>query len=187
MSNPLTPQQMAQFLTNYTSNHIGSPKPQNPTVGQIYFDHSVNGLMIWCGAAWEQLSGQQSLDYALMLDDERDFDDIDVERFGKWDSAHRHLARSVEAAKDLILTHAMPKVIFFDHDLGDGVPDATKFMWWLIDGHLDSVLNVKNLECVVVHSANPVGAERLIKLWEGFRESEGIMAPVHRIWPGEFA
>jgi len=164
--------------------HVQATKPQNPIVGDVYFDQVSSQLLVWDSKQWIPFAVNSQLDYVLMLDDERDFDDIDYKRFGI--PTRTHLATTVEHAKRDVMQYGLPKVIFFDHDLGKDQPDATKFMWWLIDQHLDEQLDLRKLECVVVHSANPVGADRLVKLWEGFRDTEGIMAPVHRIWPGVF-
>lgn len=82
------------------------------------------------------------------------------------------IARNVYQAIEIVLTNGLPKVISFDHDLGEGVPTAVKFMWWLIDQHLDGKLDLNKVEQVFIHSANPVGSKNLKGIWDGFCKCE---------------
>lgn len=92
------------------------------------------------------------------------------------------IARSSSKALELVKTLGVPAQISFDHDLG-GADTAFKFMVDLIDGHLGGRWNLGKLTSVQVHSANPIGAEKLIGLWRGFCVSEQLYIPVKRVWP----
>ena len=92
------------------------------------------------------------------------------------------VARSSEEAKTIVLEYGMPATISFDHDLG-GDDTAFKFMWWLINGHLDEKWNLITVQSVQIHSANPEGARKLIALWDNFCRVHKIDMPITRVWP----
>jgi hypothetical protein len=111
--------------------------------------------------------------YTLFLDDLRsptsDLKDVKI-------------ARNVSQAIKLVEGHGLPNVISFDHDLGSGEFTSPRFMWWLIDQHLDEKFDLNKVKQVLIHSANPVGAENLKELWNGFSSSEltsGVKAVIN--------
>jgi hypothetical protein len=78
------------------------------------------------------------------------------------------VARTNLQAMDIVSDIGLPGVISFDHDLGKNEPITMRFMWWLIDGHLDGTLDLHLVKQIIIHSANPVGAENLRGLWNCF-------------------
>lgn len=71
----------------------------------------------------------------------------------------------------------MPSVISFDHDLGlvqDSVDDSMRILHWMIGAHLDGFIDLSKVQCVIVHSANPIGAQNIIGLWGSFARSQGF-------------
>ena len=112
----------------------------------------------------------------LFVDDERQPADAG------WNMDGVVIARSSDEAIERVEALGVPAQISFDHDLG-GSDTAFKFMLDLIDGHLDEVWDLNQLTSIQVHSANPIGAERLIELWRGFCASEQLSVPVKRVWP----
>lgn len=77
------------------------------------------------------------------------------------------IARSSEDARTLVRGKGMPVEIAFDHDLG-GDDTSVKFIWWFIDQHYDNGLVIPLDFTYSVHSQNPVGAERIKSLVDGF-------------------
>jgi hypothetical protein len=112
----------------------------------------------------------------LFVDDERQPADAG------WTMDGVVIARSSSEALDIVQSLGIPDQISFDHDLG-GSDTAFKFMVALIDGHLDGLWDLDMMTSVQVHSANPIGAEKLISLWQGFCASEQLDVPVKRVWP----
>ena len=97
------------------------------------------------------------------------------------------VAKSSDEGKEIIQQclddgWGLPILISFDHDLG-GDDTGFKFMWWLINGHLDEKWDLSKVELIQVHTANPVGAEKLTKLWESFCKSHGLECKIERVWP----
>lgn len=82
------------------------------------------------------------------------------------------VARNVSQAIKLVEENGVPEVISFDHDLGSGEPTAVRFMWWLLDQHMDEKIDLNKVKRVFIHSANPVGAKNLKGIWDGFCRSE---------------
>ena len=73
----------------------------------------------------------------------------------------RIVARSVKEFQQLVLSEEPITQISFDHDLGHAVPtgmDATK---WFVELCLDHPSYGENLEVVLIHSANPPGANNI--------------------------
>lgn len=101
--------------------------------------------------------------YAIFLDDEREpgrdfgFEDVVV-------------ARTVAEAQATILSNGVPAFISFDHDLGPGEPTGHDFAKWLVESHLDGVIDIRNL-AFYVHSQNPIGAENITMLLSMFLAS----------------
>jgi hypothetical protein len=110
-----------------------------------------------------------TMTYNLFIDDER----CPRQRSGqKWT-----IVRTVDEAIAAVNRLGVPSTISFDHDLGsaeDGtpLPSAMSFLWWLIDQHIDGSLDLSEIEKVVVHSHNPVGARNIASLWNGFCSAE---------------
>jgi hypothetical protein len=91
------------------------------------------------------------------------------------------LVRNVQEAKTAVLIkYGVPDVLSLDHDLGENEPTAMEFLHWLIERHLDGHLDLNAVKAVTVHSANPVGAENLRALWDGFAEAE-LDSPVRAV------
>lgn len=117
-------------------------------------------------------------EWALFLDDERFPQDAE---FVPKPGSNMLIARSVSQAQQFVNEHGLPSQISFDHDLGEGQDVATKFMWWLINGHLDQHWNCAEITMVQVHSANIKGAENLYILWEGFCKAHDIECDIGRV------
>lgn len=101
-----------------------------------------------------------------------------------YDFIGQNTAVSSQDAIAWVENNGVPEIMSFDHDLG-GDDTTTKFMWWLINAHLDGKLDLVNTNChkIFVHSANQVGAEKLIALWEGFARHSGSPIKIVRVWP----
>lgn len=103
------------------------------------------------------------MSYTLFLDDERD---------PTPDLVSLRVARNIEEAKQIISTYGVPHTISFDHDLGstNGVLNKTGYdlSHWLINEHLDRVLDLCSLKKIIVHSRNEVGAKNIESLWRSF-------------------
>lgn len=97
---------------------------------------------------------------------------IDDERAPLYDFVDAVQAFDVPQAIQLIEARGLPEAISFDHDLGAtaaGPKDpSTVFMRYLIDQHLDGVLDLTTVKQVVVHTNNVVGGPALISLWDSF-------------------
>lgn len=92
------------------------------------------------------------------------------------------IARNVSQAIELVEKNGLPSVISFDHDLGEGEFTSPRFMWWLIDQHLDEKLDLNSIKKIFIHSANPVGAENLKGTWDGFSSCEltsGVLSVIN--------
>lgn len=118
---------------------------------------------------------QSSTPWTLFLDDERS-----PAAVAKTYLFNVRTARSTEEAKQLVLKHGVPIVMSLDHDLG-GDDTAFKFLWWLIDEHLSGRLNLANVNRVQVHSANPIGVEKLMSLWQNIAREENLPAEIKRV------
>lgn len=94
--------------------------------------------------------------YCLYLDDERK-----PKTKKPW-----FVVRSYQAFCDMILVNGCPGLISFDHDLGEEKTglDCMKFF---INYCMDNDIDPESVD-INVHSANPVGAENIKKLWAGF-------------------
>lgn len=85
--------------------------------------------------------------YKLFIDDERDPVTND------W-----VIARTSDAAINLVFLNGMPTEIAFDHDLG-GDDSARRFVYWLFNKALDDQLKIPDGFKFSVHSQNPIGAK----------------------------
>lgn len=99
----------------------------------------------------------------LFLDDTRDPEDVydDPEAWA--------VVRTVGEFKDWIDEHGTPRVISFDHDLGEDEPNGMQAAKWLVRQDLD-------LEDFAVHSANVVGRGNIqsyLEQWFEIRKEGG--------------
>lgn len=117
--------------------------------------------------------------WGLFLDDEREPKKAGDFFYSPYPVKVR-VARTVDEAVALLDTYGVPARISFDHDLGENQPSAMSFMRYLIDAHLDGEIDLQVIEGVQVHSANPVGAQNLMELWNGFAAAEGLHARAER-------
>jgi hypothetical protein len=124
--------------------------------------------------------------YCLFLDDERNLEDVPWRHSSRGEGDHQvHpilIARSSAEAQARVLSDGLPAMISFDHDLG-GDDTGFKFMWWLINGHLDGKWDLSTVESIRIHTANPIGADKMTKLWKGFCESQSLACDIERAWP----
>lgn len=101
--------------------------------------------------------------WTLFLDDERNpTPDLGVVQ----------IARDCDEAFALIARLGCPTIMSLDHDLGlnnnGPKPSGHEFMWWLVEQHLDKLLDLTQVEQVIIHSMNPVGARNTAELWNRF-------------------
>jgi hypothetical protein len=104
------------------------------------------------------------MSYNLFIDDERYPHDI------TWMIGHNEIewviVRSYEEAMSYVLANGFPKLISFDHDLGNG-PSGYDIAKSLID--LDLNEGSVNKFDYVVHSQNPVGRKNIEGLLESYK------------------
>jgi len=100
--------------------------------------------------------GEQPMNYALFLDDER---------FPPDDGRKWVVARSSEQALRFIKTFGWPEYVSFDHDLG-GEDTAMKFVRPVLDMLLDEDRQIPF--GWFVHSQNPVGRDNISALLTSF-------------------
>ncbi len=117
------------------------------------------------------------MEWYLFLDDER----FPAEALWEFDAIM--MARSSVEAQVMVEKMGLPKSISFDHDLG-GDDTGFKFMWWLIDGHLDGRWDLSSINSIQIHSANEVGAKKMMSLWENFFRTQAFSYDIKRVWPG---
>lgn len=151
--------------------------PVSPTIGQLLFRNDLQALFVYTGQGWSQMTFKQA-PWFLFIDDERQ------PAAAGWHSGDVRIARSSRAAEELVERFGLPEQISFDHDLG-GEDTAFKFMWTLINGHLDGKWDLASVAAVQIHSANPIGERKLTALWENFCRVHNIQTAVTRVWPGE--
>lgn len=143
----------------------------------MHHDVNTNTLWLYTNHSWQMLDLPAfDITYRLFIDDERDPSVV------KWGSASDvKVARTVGEAIAIIEHHGLPVAISFDHDLGADTPPAMDLMWHLINAHLDGKLDLRKVVSVMVHSVNPVGAENLVALWNGFADQEGLKVKARRV------
>ena len=95
---------------------------------------------------------------------------IDDERWPADDGTEWVIARSSEDAIAAVESLGVPDFISFDHDLG-GEDTSIKFIWWMIDAHLDERIASFTTQ-YYVHSQNPIGAANIRSLMDSFIHSE---------------
>ena len=75
--------------------------------------------------------------------------------------------RTPQEFKEFIIMMGCPKYISFDHDLGNNVESGYDCLKWLIEYDLENNKTFIPEEFEInVHSANPVGKENILGLWE---------------------
>jgi len=71
----------------------------------------------------------------------------------------------IRSAEELInfyhKNHKDIKVLSLDHDLGDGIKTGYDFLLWLEEKTFHGEINLP--DCIMVHSANPVGRKNMIQ------------------------
>ncbi len=113
----------------------------------------------------------------LFLDDERMPRDVTWMLIGGFDcwAADWQIVRSLNEAVAWVKANGFPDVISFDHDLGmahyeGNYSDGTTgldFAKWLIEYDMDTHTMPENFT-FTVHSMNPIGAENIRLLLEGY-------------------
>lgn len=73
------------------------------------------------------------------------------------------IARSSDAAIEIMTTRGLPHFISFDHDLG-GDDTAMEVIHWIADSYFDGKLSIPDDFSFTVHSQNPIGKNNI----EGF-------------------
>jgi len=84
------------------------------------------------------------------------------------------VVRSVADFKKYILTHGIPNIISFDHDLGEDqnqkeMPSGYDAIKWLVDFDQKFSKTPGNWE-IRVHSANPVGRENILHYYQNYKK-----------------
>lgn len=108
--------------------------------------------------------------YRLFIDDERDpidvkwltWEDQLLYREGEW-----IIARNWAEVLEIVVSLGFPKMISFDHDLGDGQLTGYEIVKRLCEMVMDGVQMPKNF-CFRVHSKNPVGGENIRRYMDNF-------------------
>jgi len=108
--------------------------------------------------------------YRLFIDDERDpvnvtwgsAEDQLLYRDGEW-----LIARNWYEVLELVVSLGFPKMISFDHDLGDGEITGYEIAQKLSNMVMDGVEMPSGFE-FRVHSKNPPGAENIRRYMENF-------------------
>jgi hypothetical protein len=113
--------------------------------------------------------------YALFIDDERDpihvtwgstVDQI-MYMDGDW-----IIARNWDEVLEIVVSLGFPKMISFDHDLGENELTGYEITKKLVDMAMDGVRVPSDFE-FRVHSKNPVGAENIRAYLENFLKHHG--------------
>jgi len=149
--------------------------PANPVIGAIAYIIQAGETYIYTGSAWVPMPPAAPA-WRLFLDDKRIPADV-----GIYDTSYT-MATSTAEAQEFVELDGLPTHMSLDHDLG-GDDTAFKFMWWLINGHLDERWDLINIQQIQVHSANPEGAKKLIALWTNFCRVHCIDTPIGQVWP----
>jgi hypothetical protein len=101
--------------------------------------------------------------YHMFVDDIRNPDWV----YPDQDVSDWIVCRSMEEAQHVIADLGWPSWISLDHDLGDHVPTGYDLTKWMVTQDQDQNLMPEAFE-VQVHSANPVGAENIRRMWENY-------------------
>lgn len=149
--------------------------PEDPEVGHMFFMSSISSMVVWDGRNWRQVV--PTADWNLFLDDIRTplcLSHADT-------PGSFVVARTVTEALNECEQKGLPSAMSLDHDLGEGQEDAPRFLWYLIDGHLDGKWDCSTIKLVQVHSMNPEGVKNLIGLWSGFCKDQGFGCEIRRV------
>ena len=79
--------------------------------------------------------------------------------------------RTAEALLDdlpNILKSGNAVVFSLDHDLGEDILTGYDFVRMLVEMHMDGIYSLDFVR-IQVHSANPVGAQNMRRLWDNFQ------------------
>lgn len=108
------------------------------------------------------------MSYFLFLDDERNPMDVTWQTIGHGVNYQSNwvIVRTEKEARDFISEYGIPDFISFDHDLGEGNGSGHGVAKFLVDYCLDN--GGLGLCGYAVHSKNPVGAENIIGLLDGY-------------------
>lgn len=114
--------------------------------------------------------------WQLFIDDLRELSYIDkvekAQKFKNW-----RVARTVPEALAMIDEEGcFPNFISFDHDLGEGQEDAIRLVHQMVEMDMLGVYGFVGDFDYVVHSANPVGADNIRGLLNGylnFKQEQG--------------
>ena len=110
------------------------------------------------------------MSYNLFIDDERVPMDV---KWGTWQDQALYrdadwvIARNWGDVLEIVLTFGFPKLISFDHDLGEGEKTGYEIARKLCDMIMDGIPLPENFE-FRVHSKNPVGAENIRSYMNNF-------------------
>ncbi len=113
--------------------------------------------------------------YNLFIDDERVPMDV---KWGTWQDQALYrdgdwvIARNWFDVLELVITFGFPKLISFDHDLGEGEKTGYEIARKLCDMIMDGML-LPNDFTYMVHSKNPVGGENIRQYMENFLKHYG--------------
>lgn len=112
------------------------------------------------------------MSYNLFIDDERVPMDV---KWGTWQDQALYrdgdwiIARNWFDVLEIVITFGFPKLISFDHDLGDGEKTGYEIAQRLCDIVMDGDPLPEKFY-YLVHSKNPVGAENIRKYMDNFLE-----------------
>lgn len=95
------------------------------------------------------------MSYALFLDDER----MPPGKGKEFMGLPIHIARSFNEAVQMVQEMGWPRMVMFDHDLGDG-PTGYDFAKWLVEYDMDQG-GMPDDFLYDIHSQNPVGAKNI--------------------------
>lgn len=113
--------------------------------------------------------------YNLFIDDERVPMDV---KWGTWQDQALYrdgdwvITRNWLETLELVVNFGFPKLISFDHDLGDGEKTGYEIAQKLCDMIMDGVGLPENFE-FKVHSKNPVGSENIRQYMTNFLKHYG--------------
>lgn len=116
------------------------------------------------------------MEYNLFIDDERDPNEVywvapvDLYKQGEW-----IICRQWDDVLIHIKTFGMPKVISFDHDLGDVKSDGYQIAKFLCDLDMNGSNDFRFPDEFefFVHSQNPVGAKNIRDYMTNYLEQRG--------------
>lgn len=114
--------------------------------------------------------------YNLFIDDERN--PINV-TWGSWQDQVLYrdcewiVARNWNEILKIVVSLGFPKMISFDHDLGDGEITGYEIAQKLCNMIMDGVMLLENFE-FRVHSKNPVGGENIRQYMNNFLKHYGV-------------